>query len=123
MSITPDQSKTIHAEFSRLKPARVRRLYYAGNKIACLFPPILEQFQFETLRVSNHTACSLAEKRGFSANFWPVGAMVFTFFKDETLYIPNSANIALSAMGRAYFVTASLILIVFRSNGCFHIAG
>ncbi|MCI7569713.1 MAG: hypothetical protein MSH25_10210 [Desulfovibrio sp.] len=53
-------------------------------------PPLvigLEQFQFETLRVSSHTACRFAEKRGFSAHFGPGGAVlpprVFTFFKGE----------------------------------------
>ena len=50
----------------------------------------LEQFQFETLRVANHTSCRFAEKRGFSAHFGPGGAVppprVFTFFKGETLY-------------------------------------
>ena len=36
----------------------------------------LEHFQFETLRVSNHTACRFAEKkRGFSAHFGPGGAV------------------------------------------------
>ena len=49
----------------------------------------LEQFQFETLRVSNHAACRFAEKRGFSAHFGLGGAVlpprVFTFFKGETL--------------------------------------
>ena len=36
---------------------------------------VLEQFQFETLCVSNHTACRFAEKRGFSAHFGPGGAV------------------------------------------------
>ncbi len=36
---------------------------------------LIEQFQFETLRVPNHTACRFAEKRGFSAHFWPGGAV------------------------------------------------
>ena len=36
---------------------------------------VLEHFQFETLCVSNHTACRFAEKRGFSAHFGPGGAV------------------------------------------------
>ena len=35
----------------------------------------LEHFQFETLRISNHTACRFAKKRNFSAHFWPGGAV------------------------------------------------
>ncbi|MDM8217292.1 hypothetical protein QUW15_14180 [Desulfovibrio piger] len=38
-------------------------------------PPLLEHFQFEMLRISNHTACRFAEKRGFSAHFGPGGAV------------------------------------------------
>ena len=37
--------------------------------------PPLEHFQFEMLRISNHTACRFAEKRGFSAHFGPGGAV------------------------------------------------
>ena len=32
---------------------------------------VLKHFQFEMLRISNHTACRFAEKRGFSAHVGP----------------------------------------------------
>ena len=35
-----------------------------------------EQFQFEMLRISNHTACRFAEKTRFSAHFGPGGAVL-----------------------------------------------
>ena len=35
----------------------------------------MRHFQFETLCVSNHTACRFAEKAGFSAHFGPGGAV------------------------------------------------
>ena len=48
----------------------------------------LEQFQFETLRVSNHTACRFAEKTRFFRSLWAgrrcAAASRFTFFKGET---------------------------------------
>ena len=57
------------------------------------FPPNkLEHFQFETLRVSNHTACRFAEKTRFFRSLWAgagrrcAAASRFTFFKVETLY-------------------------------------
>ena len=57
------------------------------------FPPFRhrpEQFQFETLSVSNHTACRFAEKtrffRSLRAGRRCAAASRFTFFKDETLY-------------------------------------
>ena len=37
--------------------------------------PFPEHFQFEMLRISNHTACRFAGKASFSAHFWPDGAM------------------------------------------------
>ncbi|MCI7569609.1 MAG: hypothetical protein MSH25_09685 [Desulfovibrio sp.] len=50
----------------------------------------VEQFQFETLRVSNHTACRFAEKTRFFRSLWAgrrcVAASRFTFFKGETLW-------------------------------------
>ena len=50
----------------------------------------LEHFQFETLHVSNHTACRLAEKTRFFRLLWAgrrrAAALRFTFFKVETLY-------------------------------------
>ena len=50
---------------------------------------ILEQFQFETLRVSNHTACRFAEKARFFRSLWAgrrcAAASRFTFFKGEAL--------------------------------------
>ena len=49
----------------------------------------LEQFQFETLRVSNHTACRFAEKTRFFRSLWAgrrcPAASRFNFFKGETL--------------------------------------
>ena len=49
----------------------------------------LEQFQFETLRISNHTACRFAEKARFFRSLWAgrrcAAASRFTFFKGETL--------------------------------------
>ena len=50
---------------------------------------LLEHFQFETLRVSNHTACRFAEKTRFFRSLWAgrrcAAASRFTFFKVETL--------------------------------------
>ncbi|MDM8216598.1 hypothetical protein QUW15_10645 [Desulfovibrio piger] len=52
---------------------------------------ILEHFQFETLRVSNHTACRFAEKTRFFRSLLAgrrcAAASRFTFFKVETLYV------------------------------------
>ena len=49
----------------------------------------LEHFQFETLRVSNHTACRFAEKMRFFRSLWAgrrcAAVLRFTFFKVETL--------------------------------------
>ncbi|MDM8216229.1 hypothetical protein QUW15_08740 [Desulfovibrio piger] len=49
----------------------------------------LEHFQFETLCVSNHTACRFAEKAQFFRSLWAgrrcAAASRFTFFKVETL--------------------------------------
>ena len=49
----------------------------------------IEQFQFETLCVSNHTACRFAEKTRFFRSLWAgrrcAAASRFTFFKGETL--------------------------------------
>ncbi|MCI7569710.1 MAG: hypothetical protein MSH25_10195 [Desulfovibrio sp.] len=49
----------------------------------------LEQFQFETLGVSNHTACRFAEKALFFRSLWAgrrcAAASRFIFFKVETL--------------------------------------
>ena len=48
-----------------------------------------EHFQFETLCVSNHTACRFAEKARFFRSLWAgrrcAAASHFTFFKDDTL--------------------------------------
>ena len=53
-----------------------------------------EQFQFETLRVSNPTACRFAEKTRFFRSLWAgrrcAAASRFTFFKGETLYSSTS---------------------------------
>ena len=50
----------------------------------------LEHFQFEMLRISNHTACRFAEKTRFFRSLWAgrrrAAASRFTFFKVETLY-------------------------------------
>ena len=50
---------------------------------------LIEHFQFETLRVSNHTACRFAEKTRFFRSLWAgwrcAAALRFTFFKVETL--------------------------------------
>ncbi|HIX41032.1 hypothetical protein [uncultured Desulfovibrio sp.] len=50
---------------------------------------ILEYFQFEMLRISNHTACRFAEKARFFRLLWAgrrcAAASRFTFFKGETL--------------------------------------
>ena len=50
---------------------------------------ILEHFQFETLRVSNHTACRFAEKARFFRSLLAgqrcAAASHFTFFKGEML--------------------------------------
>ncbi|MCI7568092.1 MAG: hypothetical protein MSH25_01780 [Desulfovibrio sp.] len=52
-------------------------------------PNRLEQFQFETLRVSNHTACRFAKKARFFRSLWAgrrcAAASRFTFEKGETL--------------------------------------
>ena len=49
----------------------------------------LEHFRFETLCVSNHTACRFAEKAHFSAHFGPGGAVppprVSSFLKVKRL--------------------------------------
>ena len=49
----------------------------------------LEQFQFEMLRIPNHTACRFAEKARFFRSLWAgrrcAAASRFTFFKVETL--------------------------------------
>ena len=70
----------------------------AGEKVSaiplpddgCMPENALEQFQFETLRVSNHTACRFAEKARFFRSLWAgrrcAAASRFTFFKGETLY-------------------------------------
>ena len=51
--------------------------------------PLLEHFQFETLCVSNHTACRFAEKTQFFRSLLAerrcAAASRFTFFKVETL--------------------------------------
>ena len=44
-------------------------------KRICCVACIVEHFLFETLCVSNHTACRFAEKRGFSTHFWSDGAV------------------------------------------------
>ena len=46
----------------------------AGRPAGGFFVTI-EHFQFEMLRISNHTACRFAEKRGFSALFGPGDAV------------------------------------------------
>ena len=49
----------------------------------------LEQFQFEMLRISNHTACRFAEKARFFRSLLAgrrcAAASRFTFFKGEAL--------------------------------------
>ena len=50
---------------------------------------LLEHFQFEMLRISNHTACRFAEKAQFFRSLLAgrrcAAASRFTFFKVETL--------------------------------------
>ena len=49
----------------------------------------LEHFQFETLRISNHTACRFAGKAQFFRSIWAgrrcAAASRCTLFKGETL--------------------------------------
>ena len=56
------------------------------TRIALSLPGL---FQFETLCVSNHTACRFAEKTRFFRSLWAgrrcAAASRFTFFKDDTL--------------------------------------
>ena len=56
----------------------------------CCVAILIEQFQFEMLRISNHTACRFAEKARFFRSLWAgrrcAAASRFTFFKGETLY-------------------------------------
>ena len=51
----------------------------------------LDQFQFEMLRISNHTACRFAEKTRFFRSLLAgrrcAAASRFTFFKVETLQL------------------------------------
>ena len=55
-------------------------------------PPLsgLKHFQFEMLRIPNHTACRFAEKARFFRLLWAgrrcAAASRFTFFKGERLY-------------------------------------
>ena len=63
----------------------------AARLLANARPPIIiEHFQFETLHVSNHTACRFAEKTRFFRSLWAgrrcAAASRFTFFKVETLW-------------------------------------
>ena len=55
-----------------------------------------EQFQFETLRVSNHTACRFTEKAQFFRSLWAgrrcAAASRFTFFKAKTLYFGRESR-------------------------------
>ena len=50
----------------------------------------MRAFQFEILRISNHTACRFAEKKRFFRSLWAgrrcAAASRFTFFKAKTLY-------------------------------------
>ena len=46
-----------------------------GSAVIARRISVLKHFQFEMLRISNHTACRCAEKRGFSAHFGPGGAV------------------------------------------------
>ena len=64
----------------------------------------LEQFQFETLRVANHTACRFAEKTRFSRSLRAgrrcAAASHFIFFKVETLYMVSSVSPSIMAWVR-----------------------
>ena len=70
-------------------------LLKARGKEFLLFPPaaFLEQFQFETLCVLNHTACRFAGKTRFSRSLLAgrrcAAASRFTFFKVETFYVSS----------------------------------
>ena len=82
--------------FQTMRPAILRKSAIfppASGRAALVAAPrfiFLEQFQFETLRVSNHTACRFAEKARFFRSLWAgrrcAAASRFTFFKGETLY-------------------------------------
>ena len=54
-----------------------------------------EHFQFEALRVSNHTACRFAEKARLFRSLWAgrrcAAASRFTLFKVETLQQPQTS--------------------------------
>ena len=62
----------------------------------------LEQFQFEMLRISNHTACRFAEKAQFSRSLWAgrrcAAASRFIFFKVETLYRVSGSPAAFQSL-------------------------
>ncbi|WP_299393097.1 hypothetical protein, partial [uncultured Desulfovibrio sp.] len=56
---TPDDRNAVHVAMGKGVASMLFSVYRRG-------PRLLEQFQFETLRVSNHTACRFAEKTRFS---------------------------------------------------------
>ncbi len=72
-----------------------RREMPEWRAVAGVAPPLSqcwahkEHFQFETLRVSSHTACRFAEKTRFFRSLWAgrrcAAASRFTFFKVEAL--------------------------------------
>ena len=75
----------------------------------------LEQFQFEMLCISNHTACRFAKKRDFSARFGQaaLGRRLarFTFSKGKTLQedttkkpLPESSGFFASSAGAGHSV-------------------
>ena len=77
--------------------------------MAATFRSALEHFQFETLRVSNHTACRFAEKTRFFRSLWAgrrVAASRFAFFKGSALhYLPISRALVYMALMDSIVVT------------------
>ncbi|HIX39447.1 MAG TPA: hypothetical protein H9857_01310 [Candidatus Desulfovibrio intestinigallinarum] len=72
-------------------------------------------FQFETLRVSNHTACRFAEKTRLFRSLWAgrrcAAASRLTFFNVETLYVGSNTT-----SGFACLATQTVFSPVFRTS-------
>ena len=72
-------------------PVRLFAVYPEQKQALCksLEQEFLEHFQFEILRISNHTACRFAEKAQFFRSVLAgrrcAAASRFAFFKGETL--------------------------------------
>ena len=87
--------RLLRCAFQTMRPVILRKSAFfppASGRTALVAAPrfiFLEQFQFETLRVSNHTTCRFAEKarffRSLRAGRRCAAASRFTFFKGETL--------------------------------------